>query len=338
MTKRDIVVVGGSAGSIEVVAELVRELPSDFPAAVLIAIHFPGSVVSALPQILTRAGVLPATHAHDAEPTRPGHIYVARPNYHLVLEDGRVRLTNGPRENGSRPAIDPLFRSAAHHYGSRVVGVILSGNLNDGTAGLVCIKRHGGVAVVQTPESALYPGMPRSAIEHVEVDYVAPPAGLAGVLTQLAGTPAPHGKVVAALSTDGFDADESLADRRRQPGTPSTMSCPECHGTLWEVNDGDLLRYRCRVGHAYTAETLVAHQSDQLEAALWTALRALEEHGALSRRLAGRAHGRGHFHSASTFTEQAMAAEHHASVIRDVLDTGERKSDAAEPAAHLGSG
>jgi len=333
MAGRDVVVIGGSAGSIEAVQEVVRGLPDDFPAAVFVVVHFPGSVSSTLPRILSRAGPLPATHARDGEPIEPGRIYVAPPDCHLHLSDGHIRLTKGPKENGHRPALDPLFRTAAHSYGPRVIGVVLSGNLNDGTAGLLTIKQRDGIAVVQSLESALYQGMPRSAIEHVAVDHVLAPSEIPLVLSELALETVPHLKVVPMsqdLSAEQQADEFALADRHTQPGVPSTMSCPECHGTLWEVRDEDLVRFRCRVGHAYSDEALLVHQSEQLEAAMWTALRALEEHSALARRLAGRANSRGHSHSASSFTEQAMDAEHHASVIRTVLNKGVRTGDTAE--------
>src|SRR3954469_24551242 len=336
MAGRDIVDVGASAGGIETVAQLVAGLQPDFAGAVFIVVHFPGSVTSTLPHILSRAGPLPARHAVDGEAIEPGLIYVAPPDHHLLLEDGITRLTRGPKENGFRPAIDPLFRSAAQTYGPRVVGVVLTGNLNDGTAGLRSIKQRGGLAVVQSLETALYQGMPRSAMEHVDVDYVVAPAEIPQLLSELALQPAPHLEIVPMSSDDSSapDAGDVLAalDRRTQPGVPSTMSCPECHGVLWEVKDDELVSFRCRVGHAYSDETLLGHQSENLEAALWTALRALEEHSALARRLAGRASGRGHAHSAATFTEQAMDAEHHASVIRRVLKAGVRINDNADTA------
>jgi two-component system chemotaxis response regulator CheB len=333
MVGRDIVVIGGSAGSIEAVTEVVRGLPPDFPAAVFVVVHFPGSVSSTLPRILSRAGPLVARHAREGELIEPGRIYVAPPDCHLHLNDGHTRLTKGPKENGHRPAIDPLFRTAAHSYGPRVVGVVLSGNLNDGTAGLLVIKQRDGIAIVQSLETALYSGMPRSAMEHVAVDQVLAPSEIPFLLSELAAEPVPHLKVVpmsqdlpALEQVDEF----AVADRHTQPGLPSTMTCPECHGTLWEVKDEDLVRFRCRVGHAYSDEALLVHQSEQLEAALWTGLRALEEHSALARRLAARANARGHTHSASTFTEQAMDAEHHASVIRTVLHKGVRAGEGAE--------
>jgi two-component system, chemotaxis family, protein-glutamate methylesterase/glutaminase len=332
MAGRDIVVMGGSAGSIEAMAEILGGLPADFPGSIFVVVHFPGSVRSTLPRILSRAGPLPGRHPRDSDPIEPGHIYVAPPNCHLLLSQGHTRLTRGPKENGHRPALDPLFRSAAHAYGSRVVGIVLSGNLNDGTAGLLTVKQRHGVAVVQSLETALYQGMPRSAIDNVQVDYVLSPAEIPSLLTELAAEPARALKVVPMSEDESSNsADElAIADRHTQPGIPSTMTCPECHGTLWEVKDEELVRFRCRVGHAYSDEALLVHQSEQLEAALWTALRALEEHSALARRLAGRAGSRGHAHSASSFTEQAMDAEHHASVIRHVLDRGVRADDAAE--------
>jgi two-component system chemotaxis response regulator CheB len=333
MPRRDMVVVGASAGGIEALCQLVRGLPPEFPGSLFIVVHFPSSASSTLPQILSRAGSLPARHATDGEAVEPGRIYVARPDCHLILRDGHLHLTRGPKENGARPAVDPLFRSAARSYGSQVIGIVLSGNLNDGTSGLQAIKQAGGVAMAQSLETALYPGMPQSAMEHVAVDYVLPPAEMPPILSELAEA-ADEALEVPAMTPDESapDIDEfGLVDRHVQPGTPSTMSCPECHGVLWEAKDEELVQFRCRVGHAYSPEALLAHQAENLEAALWTALRALEENSALAKRLAARANSRGHNRSAASFTEQAMDAEHHASVIRTVLHSGIRHADAAEP-------
>jgi two-component system chemotaxis response regulator CheB len=254
-----------------------------------------------------------------------------------LLSYGYVSLTRGPKENGHRPAVDPLFRTAAHSYGPRVIGVVLSGNLNDGTAGLLSIKQRSGLAVVQSLDTALYQGMPRSAVEHVSVDYVLSPAEIAQLLAELIRQPVPslEATPVHGDSSSLPHPDEvARTDHHTQPGVPSAMACPECHGVLWEVKDEELVRFRCRVGHAYSDEALLVHQAEQLEAALWTALRALEEHSALAKRLASRARDRGHVHSASVFTEQCVDAEHHASVIRDVLHEGIRTgTTAAELAA-----
>jgi two-component system, chemotaxis family, protein-glutamate methylesterase/glutaminase len=335
MGVRDIVVVGGSAGSIEMLTEFVAGLPPDFPGSIFVVVHFPGSVASTLPKILSRSGALPAVHPKDGDRIQPGQIYVAPPDHHLHIGDGHVHLTRGPKENGHRPAVDPLFRTAAQSYGPRVVGIVLSGNLNDGTAGLLRIKQLGGVALVQDPETALYQGMPRSAIEHVAVDHVLSVENISELVVEMATHPVEL--EVAGMSQeptfDTLDDEVAIADRQTQPGVPSTMACPECHGVLWEVKEDELVQFRCRVGHAYSAEALLVHQSEQLEAALWTALRALEEHSALARRLAARAQTRGHRHSASSFTEQAMDSEHHASVIRTVLNAGVRIENGAEVAA-----
>jgi two-component system chemotaxis response regulator CheB len=335
MVVRDIVVVGGSAGSIEMLTEFLAGLPPDFPGSIFVVVHFPGSVASSLPRILSRSGALPARHARDGDRIQPGRVYVAPPDHHLLLADGHVHITRGPKENGHRPAVDPLFRSAAQSYGPRVVGIVLSGNLNDGTAGLLRLKQRGGTAIVQDPDTALYQGMPRSAIEHVAVDHVLSVEKISELVAELATQPVEL-EVSGMSEEPTIDtlADEvAIADRQIQPGVPSTMACPECHGVLWEVKEEELVQFRCRVGHAYSAEALLVHQSEQLEAALWTALRALEEHSALARRLAARAESRGHRHSASSFTEQAMDSEHHASVIRTVLHTGVRIENGAEVAA-----
>jgi len=278
MPDRDIVVVGASAGGVEALTSLVRALPGDLPASVFVVLHLPATGSSALPDILSRAGRLPASHAKDGEPIEQRRIYVAPPDYHLLLRAGHVRATRGPRENGHRPAVDPLFRSAAFEYANRVVGVVLSGALDDGTAGLLAVKSRGGVAIVQHPEDALYPGMPHNAIEHVEVDHVLPAADIGETLGRLAAEPAtdPAGAGSDDMQTkvelEGFSME---AIEGGHPGRPSGFSCPDCNGVLWEIRDGGLVRFRCRVGHAWSPESLLTQQSESLEAALWVALRTL---------------------------------------------------------------
>jgi two-component system, chemotaxis family, protein-glutamate methylesterase/glutaminase len=322
---REIILIGGSAGSIEAANALFGSLPADLCAAVFLVTHIPSDTTSVLPNIVSRAGPLPARHAVDGQAILPGRVYVAPPDRHMVLEPGHVRLTAGPKENRHRPAVDPLFRSAAEHYGARAVGIVLSGNQNDGTAGLLRLKNAGGIAMVQDPATALFPSMPRSALEHVPVDYVVAPARMGAVLRGLvSGTESSRIEASVPMTIDAVPPESPEAviareDRATRPGVPSTQACPECHGVLWESQEGDLLEFRCRVGHAYTAEALFAHQSEQLEVALWTALRALEEHQALAKRLAARSARQGHSLSAAAFTEQAVDAEHHASLIRTVL-------------------
>jgi two-component system chemotaxis response regulator CheB len=323
MADHDIMVVGASAGGVEALVGLVASLPADLPAALFVVLHVPATGTSALPDILRRQGPLPAGHAKDGEPIELGRIYVAPPDHHLLIRTGHVHLARGPRENGHRPAVDPLFRSAAREYATRVIGVVLSGALDDGTAGLAAIKSRGGVAVVQDPQDALYPGMPASALEHVEVDHVARTAAMGPLLARLAGGPAaePPGPTPTDMrvevEVEGFSLE---AIEGEHPGAPSGFSCPDCSGVLWAIDDdGGLQRFRCRVGHAWSPETLLTRQSDSLEAALWIALRSLEERAALARRLAEPARRRGHTFTASRFEEQAAEAQQAARVVRELL-------------------
>jgi two-component system chemotaxis response regulator CheB len=323
MPGHDLIVVGASAGGVEALHALVAGLPSDLPAAVCVVLHVPAAGTSMLPQILGRAGRLPAQHARDGELLRHGHVYVAPPDSHLVVERARLRLMAGPRENGHRPSVDVLFRSAAQAYGPRVIGVVLSGTLDDGTAGLLAIKRRGGLAVVQQPADARYPGMPQSALEHVVVDHALPVTEIGPTLGRLA-----REAVRASVGAPSADLDEEIRAaeldlaRLNQAdflGDPSVYTCPECHGSLWELHDGELLRFRCRVGHAYTAESLLAGQASALEAALWAALRALEEKASLASRLVKQSTDRGYGLAAERFEEQEQDARQRAAVIREAL-------------------
>jgi two-component system, chemotaxis family, protein-glutamate methylesterase/glutaminase len=322
MPDHGIVVVGASAGGVEALADLATSLPDDLPAAVFVVLHLPATGTSALPEILRRHGPLPAAHVRDGEPIQSGRVYVAPPNHHVVLRTGHVHLSRGPRENGHRPAIDPLFRSAAREYGIRVIGVVLSGTLDDGTAGLLAIKSRGGVAVVQDPEDALYTGMPGNALEHVQVDHVASAASMGKLLASLIANlaeppPAPAlSDMQVEVEMEGFSLE---AFEGTHPGRPSGFSCPDCNGVLWQIQDGGLERYRCRVGHAWSPESLLTQQSEALEAALWVALRSLEERAALARRLAEPARRRGYSITAPRFEEQAAEAQQAARLVRDLL-------------------
>ncbi len=344
MAVRDIVVVGFSAGGIDPLLRLVGALPADFPGAVFVVHHFPPHSVSALPAILRRAAKIPVAQAVDGEPIVPGRVYVARPDHHLLLERARVRLTHGPREQGHRPAVDPLFRSAARAFGPRVVGVILSGTLDDGTAGLIEVKACGGLALVQEPEEASYPGMAQSALRNILVDHVAPARELGVILDRLAREELSSPKL--DLPEAGFDPagtssaqDPAVAGtaslrRPEKLGRPSGMVCPDCGGVLFESEQGDFLHFRCHVGHAYSEEAVFASQSRALEGALWSALRALEEKADLSRRLAERSGRRGLPRAAAQFEAAAREAEHGSGVLRQILlkgPVGETIEATAEP-------
>jgi two-component system chemotaxis response regulator CheB len=301
----DIVAVGASAGGVEALRAVVAELPGDLPAAIFVALHVPAVAYSVLPAILQRAGELPASHAEDGAEIERGRIYVAPPDHHLLIQPGFMRVNRGPKENGYRPAIDPMFRTAALTYGSRVVGVILSGVLDDGTAGLAAIKSHGGRALVQDPEEALYPMMPHSAIEAAEPDLVVMTREIAAELARLAIEPVPATMLPAGdplLNEEEFIEIDRAASDRPQAGSPSGFVCPDCGGALWETEDDNgLWLFRCRTGHGYSVETLLAGQTETVETALWAALRALEERAAMARRMAARFRKRGSRTSAGRF-------------------------------------
>lgn len=329
-------VIGASAGGVETLTALVRDLPADLPAAVLIVIHFPSQGTSALPRILTRAGRLPAAHATDGEKILRGHIYVAPPDYHLLVHYGFIRLVRGPKENHCRPAVDPLFRTAARAYGPRVVGVVLSGSLSDGAAGLSAVKERGGVVVVQDPADASFPDMPRAAIEYIKIDHVLPLSDIVPLLIRLAHEPVAEEGVTPVSSkmakeSDLAEFDLATIEDQEKPGTPSVFSCPECGGTLWELQDAELLRFRCRTGHAFSADSLLTTQAEALEGALWTALRALEENAALARRMAARAHERNLDFAAASFEERVRTIEQQAALVRQVLLNDKTSKTAERP-------
>jgi two-component system, chemotaxis family, protein-glutamate methylesterase/glutaminase len=320
---RRIVVVGASAGGVEALRTIAAGLPADLAAPLLVVLHVPSHSTSHLPEILTRAGPLPAAHARDGQRLEPGTVLIAPPDCHLMVDDGHVRVVRGPRENLHRPAVDPLFRSAALAYGPGTIGVVLSGTLADGAAGAAAVDRRGGTVVVQDPREAVYPDMPQAAIAADHPDYVLPLDRIAGTIEQLIAEPAKEETPMDAdeLATENsYSALEQQAIDREEPvGSRGVFGCPECGGVLWEQDDGELLRFRCRVGHAFAADTLFDEQSETLETALWVSLRALEERAALGRRIAGRLRGAGNERSAARYDQTVQEAERNASVIRAVL-------------------
>lgn len=333
MLPRHIIVIGASAGGVEAVTKLARDLPANIRAAIFVTIHFPPDSISALGRILRRTGPLNAVHASDGQLIEEGNIYIAPPDHHLLLFRDRMRLYRGPRENGNRPAVDPMFRSAALAYGPRVIGVVLSGNLDDGTSGLLAIERRGGIAVVQDPEEAMFPSMPQSAIDHVKVDHVVKLDRMASLLTELAER-APEAEDVVSSDETRKEVEFTEMSMARMehaenhPGVLAPFGCPDCGGTLWELREGNLVRFRCRVGHAWTSEALLASQSETLDAALWTALRALEESASLSQQLAERARKRSNTRLAERMADNATLARRRAEIIREVL---ERDNESAVP-------
>ena len=322
-TATSVVVVGASAGGVEPLKAVAASLPDDFPAAVAVVLHVPADVPSRLPEILARAGALPATHALDGEPLCDRHIYVAPPDRHLIVADGRLSVVRGPAENGVRPAIDPLFRSAATAFSRRVVAVLLSGTLSDGVAGALAVSSRGGHVIVQDPAEAEFPGIPANTIAHDHPDWVVPAARigalLVGVLDDLGKQAEVSENGDMALETRYSVLDGEAIERHGPGGTPSGFGCPTCGGALWEIDEGALLRFRCRVGHAFGADDVIAAQSGNLDHALWVALRALLERAEMCVRVAERSRASSASATAERFDRLAREAFREADTIRNVL-------------------
>jgi two-component system chemotaxis response regulator CheB len=322
MAGHDLVVIGTSAGGVETLKALVSGLPADLAAAVCVVQHTSPDSPGLLGKILDGKGPLPAALATDGQVMEPGHIYVAPPDRHLIVKPGHLHLSRGPQENRSRPAIDVLFRSAAIAYGPRVIGVLLTGMLNDGVVGLVAIQRCGGLVVVQEPADARYPELPANALRVVAADYVVPVAEmgvlLAGLVGQVAaeGGPPPRDIVAEARFAErrsNFHEDEI------EIGEPTTLSCPECNGPLQLMHNDGVHRYRCHVGHAYTAESLVLEQGEAVERALWSALRLMEERTLMLSRMVDEENAAGRPTAAARFEERAAEMRQHVHHLRELV-------------------
>ncbi len=317
MALRNIVVIGASAGGVRALRTLVRGLPADLQAALFVVLHTPSGEKSLLPEILSSAGPFPALPAQEGSIIENGRIYVAPSNRHMLIERGRVRVVFSPRENLFRPAIDPLFRSAASAYGSRVIGILLSGTLDDGCDGLDEIKQRGGFAIVQKPSDAEFPDLPLNAMQRVNVDRVLPVAEIARLLIS---------EVTKSLT------EEEIS----MPGTKPArhfdgITCPDCHGPIYE-EDGGSLRFRCVAGHSYSPETMRIEHAKKLENALWSAIANFEEHATILRRLAQDKEGDGLPEDAADFEDEARRQEEHASELRFFVERINRSSTGKESA------
>jgi two-component system, chemotaxis family, protein-glutamate methylesterase/glutaminase len=321
MAAADIVVIGASAGGLQALLDILAGLPLGLPAPILVVLHTPPGRESNLPDVLSRAGHLQASLAKPDQVLMNGHVYVAPPDYHLLVTAIGATLNHGPKENGFRPAIDPLFRSAARVYGNRAMGVILSGALDDGAYGLKVIKDAGGIAVVQDPDEAVVQSMPLSALHYVAVDHVLKAAGIAELIAESAGATQERRSAMARKNEESEPvvAELTIEEMKTEFGPASALTCPDCGGALWEIVDGQLVRYRCHVGHQYSAEGLDNGQRDVVEEALWTAVRVLEEHADLRSRMSRRADMAGLDAVSSGFADSAQAAHQQAQAIRDVL-------------------
>lgn len=330
MLKHDIIVIGTSAGGLKALGRVLGALPSELEAALFIVQHIAADKPSLLPQILTEVGSLPAFHPPDGETIQTGRIYVAPPDHHLLVNSGSIRVVRGPQENRFRPAIDTLFRSAAHTYGSRVVGVILTGYLDDGTVGLQAIKKRGGVAIVQDPNEAEYPSMAKSALRYVKVDYCLPLAQIADLLVQLSKEPTAEEEaypVTRELEVESRIAEQQMNTQEflehvEAIGTRTTYTCPECNGTLWQIGNEEPLRFRCHTGHSFTANILLSEQAQSIENAMWSAVRAMEEKVIFSRQMAERMKNYNLQSAAAKYEEHANSLDAEVSLVRGVILDG----------------
>jgi two-component system chemotaxis response regulator CheB len=330
---KDIIVIGASAGGIDALRVIAGGLPKDFPASIFVVVHTAPHAPGVLADILDRAGALPASNAVDRERIQPGRFYIAPPDRHLIIEPNRVRLTRGPKENRFRPAVDPLFRSAAQVYGPRVIGVILTGNLDDGTAGLWAIKQLGGTTIVQDPEGAVAPSMPQSAMRHVRVDHCLPVAEIAPLLVRLTTTPVEEEGAFEVPKKMEIEVriakeDTALDVGVLKLGAPSNYACPECHGVLLQLHEEKRVRFRCHTGHAYSVDSLLAEITEGVEDSLWSAIRAIEESVLLLRHIGEHLAESENGKTAEKFLAQAQEAERRADLVRQAVTAREQLSEA----------
>jgi two-component system chemotaxis response regulator CheB len=334
------VVIGGSAGGIEALRSLIGPLPASLPAALFVVLHTHPSGPGYLPEILDRSGVLPAAHALDGEPIRQGRIYVAPPDHHVVIERDHMRLTRGPKENRSRPSVDPLFRSAAYFHGQRVIGVVLSGMLDDGTAGLWTVKDRGGLAIVQSPDDAQCSSMPESALRHVAVDHALPASEIGMALPRLVAEAAAEQVLAPPSEKLAFETHIAMEDATVDVGILSLgelspFACPECHGVLVQLRDGGLLRFRCHTGHAYTANNLLAVMTEAIEESIWNTMRGMQESAMLMEHLARHVADSGDATLAAQFEEKARESRRRVERIKrlafehEQFSTDQLRSNAA---------
>ncbi len=328
---KDVIVVGSSAGGVEALARLLSGLPSDLLAAVFVVQQTPGHSPSVLAQMLNQRSKIPVAIPNDGETIFPGHVYLAPPNQHLLVKRGSICLGNGPKENRSRPAVDVLFRTAAHAYGSHVIGVVLSGVLNDGTSGLMSIKTHGGMSVVQDPDEAVFDGMPRSAIALTKVDHILKAEEIGPLLGKL---------IASGIGKEGGAGDMPESREQRDVGEfggpginnvapypPSALTCPACGGAVWQFQEDSLTLFKCHTGHSYTAELMLEEQSEAVDSAAWSLLRSISENIELRRRLAQWARSTGRIEEADFHELQASDADKQAQAFRSLILSNEKGRD-----------
>lgn len=334
MAEKDIIVIGSSAGGVDALQRFCASLPADFPGSIFVAQHLSPSARSMLAPVLDRVSPLPVISPVDGQAIEPGHIYVGAPDHHILLRDGRVLMRRGPYENRTRPAVNALFRSAAVHYGSRVVGVVLTGLLDDGTEGLIAITAAGGTSVIQDPQEAQWPSMPQNALKRDHVTHVMRLDEIAPLLTRLVQEQAsptiplpPEYEVEDRIAAQEFAVMEPEIVT---PGQPSHISCPDCGGVLNQVVAEEEFRFRCQVGHAFTPLGLAEAQSSELERALGVAVRTHRDRIRLFEQMADSARNRGLSHAllrwnaaSSEASEMVVVLENAMAALRKPLGDGE---------------
>ena len=325
MRTHNIVVVGASAGGVQALQSLFSQFPANLQASFFVVLHLSPESPGILPTLIDKASPLKAKLAEDRAPIEPGCVYVAPPDFHLLVKSGHMRIHKGPRENRHRPAVDPLFRSAAIAYRAQTIGVVLTGYLDDGTSGLLAIKRCGGIAVVQDPKDADYPDMPANAIAEVEVDYRLPLQKMGSVIQEIIKQPAAAVEDVPediVMEAEIAERTMSEINKEQALGHLVPVSCPECNGPLWQIDTDQVTRYRCHVGHGFTARALLASQDKTLEQALWAAMRTMEESANMAQIMARNEKSRGRSRLAQTYKEKSDMSKAHAQTIRQLLIDG----------------
>jgi two-component system chemotaxis response regulator CheB len=326
----DIVVIGTSAGGLKALSAVLSKLPADIGAAIFVVQHLAANKRSYLPKLLGDVSDLPVSSPADEETFVPGHVYVAAPDYHLLLNGDRVRVLRGPQENRFRPSIDALFRSAARSHGCRVIGIVLTGYLDDGTVGLQTIKKRGGITVVQDPAEAEYPSMPKTALRYVKIDHTVPIADAGALLIRLVAEPSaaqedfpttPAIEIESNIAEQVMNTKEFL-ENVEQIGERTTYTCPDCNGAIWQIGEEEPLKLRCHVGHSFTGEVFAAEQSQNIESALWTAIRIMEEKVTFSRQLAERKRKQNMLDAADAYEKEADALDQEVTKVRDLIVCG----------------
>jgi two-component system chemotaxis response regulator CheB len=333
MGKKNIIVIGASTGGVDAIKKLTADIPVDFDASIFIVWHMAPSLKGVLPHILNKQGKNFAANAVDQEEIKPGRIYIAPPDHHLLLEEGKIRVTRGPKENRFRPAVDPLFRSAAYTYGPRVIGIILSGGLDDGTAGLWLIKEKGGIAIVQDPSEAEVSSMPESAMREVNVDYCVSVTAMAPLLIKLIKEECPEKDETTMEGNSDIEKEIQIQMPHQEDpadilaiGELSPYTCPECHGVLSAIKEGNRVRYRCHTGHAFSADTLLAMLTENIEESLWTAIRSIQESTMMLSQLGDHFAQINKPEVAARYFQKAKEAEERANKVREVVSLHEQLS------------